>query len=447
MSETIEKIQENEDIVQNKEEIGEKQIINEGEPQETIEKGDIENKEENNNDNLNKEGEIDVQNEKNENKIEKVKENTNKENDNNNNKEHTEIEETKETTVEDKNLKVEIVPTEESSVENKLDTKNEIEIGDITQDLDTEIKEKEKENSEENIQTNQSEEEVKKSILKVSSGIYETRGHRNTMEDKYFEDDDLSETFPEIFGENFQKPTAYYAIYDGHRGTKASEYLEEYLHMNIFASKLLQEGNIEGAFREGFEKTDNDFLEIMRETKSNDGSTSAVALIIGNKIYTANCGDAEIILGRKNDGNSQVEPLILSKLHKPNDPEEKKRIISEGGMVLAGRVGGTLAVSRAFGDLDFKTPFEDEDLKMGVVLTSEPHITSCELIPHRDQFLIVGCDGVWEKLSRANSVSFVASRINEEEDLCALCEELVNYALNSGSQDNISAIIVKLKWE
>lgn len=45
---------------------------------------------------------------------------------------------------------------------------------------------------------------------------------------------------------------------------------------------------------------------------------------------------------------------IISKVLKPNNPEELQRIEQAGGYVLRGRVNGVIAVSRALGDLEFQ---------------------------------------------------------------------------------------------
>lgn len=48
------------------------------------------------------------------------------------------------------------------------------------------------------------------------------------------------------------------------------------------------------------------------------------------------------------------EPFALSHDHKPSREDEAQRIRDAGGFVINNRVMGELAVSRAFGDADFK---------------------------------------------------------------------------------------------
>lgn len=71
-------------------------------------------------------------------------------------------------------------------------------------------------------------------------------------------------------------------------------------------------------------------------------------MIYKNEVYTANAGDSRSVLC--NNG----EAIPLSKDHKPDDPEEKRRIIELGGFVNDNRVNGSLNLSRAFGDFEYK---------------------------------------------------------------------------------------------
>ena len=247
--------------------------------------------------------------------------------------------------------------------------------------------------------------------------------------------------------EKFPGPHSFLGIYDGHNGRLAAEYLAEHLHHSVINSEHFQSGDFAEALRRTFVGVDDRFCTAAREKNTQDGSTAAVCLIVGNRLFAANVGDAEVIVGRKKvggDGN-QIESIVLSRLHKPTDPEEKARIMNEGGLVLRGRVGGILAVARAFGDLGFKTPIDDGDIKIGKLVTAEPFVDEYELVPDRDLFVIVGCDGVWEAMSKDQSNDLVASNLHEDPN--TISQLLIQKAYELGSNDNISAIVAKLSWE
>lgn len=61
-----------------------------------------------------------------------------------------------------------------------------------------------------------------------------------------------------------------------------------------------------------------------------------------------NVGDSRVVCGR--DGKA----IPMTTDHKPTLPEERARIVACGGDVVNARVDGNLAVSRAFGDSQYK---------------------------------------------------------------------------------------------
>lgn len=83
------------------------------------------------------------------------------------------------------------------------------------------------------------------------------------------------------------------------------------------------------------------------------GCTSNVILITENKIYCANAGDSRAVMCVK--GSETVE---LSHDHKPDNDEEKQRIINADGFVQMGRTNGVISLSRALGDFDYKKKAE-----------------------------------------------------------------------------------------
>lgn len=70
---------------------------------------------------------------------------------------------------------------------------------------------------------------------------------------------------------------------------------------------------------------------------------------MGTDLYVANAGDSRCVVCR----NGKAEDM--SHDHKPEDDEERNRIIMAGGRVtMDGRVNGGLNLSRAIGDHAYK---------------------------------------------------------------------------------------------
>jgi serine/threonine protein phosphatase PrpC len=155
-----------------------------------------------------------------------------------------------------------------------------------------------------------------------------------------------------------------YAIFDGHGGENVSKFCEEYFTSILVNMKSYQSKNYELALQEAFVEIDyllvsNEGHKLMRQICSNnqpmkeiafnEGCTACVVLITNDSIYCANAGDSRAVIGTKNG-----EVIELSQDNKPDNAEEKRRIQASGNNVSMGRVNGSLAVSRAIGDWEFK---------------------------------------------------------------------------------------------
>jgi serine/threonine protein phosphatase PrpC len=103
-------------------------------------------------------------------------------------------------------------------------------------------------------------------------------------------------------------------------------------------------------------------------------------------IYCANAGDARAVLCEKG------KALDLSKDHKPDLPQERKRIVTAGHFVEDGRVDGVIAISRALGDWEYKNTKLAAD-KMAV--SGYPDITKTAITANTE-FVICACDGIWD---------------------------------------------------
>lgn len=267
-----------------------------------------------------------------------------------------------------------------------------------------------------------------------SHNITECAGRREYMEDKAIAITRLHQRkadhlFEEIV--NLFSKVGYFGIFDGHGGVRCAEYLLQNLHKNICNQEAFARGEFEKALLTGFQQTDDNFLKLCREHYYMDGSTCAIALIIDNKVITAHAGDSRIVLCR------DKKAVRLTEDHKPDRVDELARIEEAGGEVIfrgnCFRVAGDLAMSRSFGDLRLKEPL--------TLVISEPEIRVEELTP-KDQFLILASDGLWDVLSDQKACDIVRRCENFEE----ASKRLVETAINLGTMDNTTAIVVKFNW-
>lgn len=65
---------------------------------------------------------------------------------------------------------------------------------------------------------------------------------------------------------------------------------------------------------------------------STSGTTAAIVIIRGRKMYVAHVGDSGVVRGKIKNKLTKAEPLTSD--HKPESPDEKKRIEGIGGQVL-----------------------------------------------------------------------------------------------------------------
>lgn len=138
------------------------------------------------------------------------------------------------------------------------------------------------------------------------------------------------------------------------------------------------------------------------------GSTCIALLLRGNCVYCANCGDSRAVLSRQ----GLAEALSVD--HKPTMVSEWSRIVAAGGWVAANRVNGNLALSRALGDFVYKrnTALAAEEQ----IVSAEPDVTQCELrLAETDEFIVIGCDGIWDVMTNQEVISYVRSRLANGE--------------------------------
>ncbi|XP_043812617.1 uncharacterized protein LOC110614471 isoform X4 [Manihot esculenta] len=252
------------------------------------------------------------------------------------------------------------------------------------------------------------------------------------------------------------------------------ENFDDAFHLEILKEALLR------AIRD----IDATFSKEASRRNLDSGSTATIVLIANDQILVANIGDSKAFLcsekfqspaeakanllrlyrERRRSGaafpsryrdnikliaSNGLAYFIVEELtrdHHPDRDDEKFRVETAGGYVHewggVSRVNGQLAVSRAIGDVYFKS--------YGVI--SAPEVTDWQSLTTNDTYLVVASDGMFEKLSLQDVCDLlweVHTHGTERSDLSSSCshslaECLVNTAFQKGSVDNVATVVVPL---
>ncbi|CAM8990082.1 unnamed protein product [Rhodiola kirilowii] len=277
-----------------------------------------------------------------------------------------------------------------------------------------------------------------------------------------------------VTGEKLTYRTAhFFGVYDGHGGCQVANFCRDRIHSALLEEikmiedsaaddklQLSSQEQWEKAFTECFQKVDDEVGGISSQDADENadsnsepvapetvGSTAVVALVCSSHIIVANCGDSRAVLLR----GKEAKPLSVD--HKPEREDEYARIEASGGKVIRWngyRVLGVLAMSRSIGDRYLK-PW----------IIPKPEIM---FIPRarEDECLILASDGLWDVMSNEEACEIARKRIllwhkkngsnpigergkGVDAAAQAAAEYLSMLAIQKGSKDNISVIVVDLK--
>ena len=77
-------------------------------------------------------------------------------------------------------------------------------------------------------------------------------------------------------------------------------------------------------------------------------------------------------------------------------------------------------------------------------ITARPDILVHTREPAKDEFIILACDGVWDRLSNRDCSDLVQTLVRDEGkiDVGLICKEIADAALELDSKDNITCLLV-----
>lgn len=189
-----------------------------------------------------------------------------------------------------------------------------------------------------------------------------------------------------------------------------------------------------------------------KDPESNDialrtGCTGCVCTYDANtkKLYFANAGDSRVVMCKEG------KAIAMSTDHKPELESEKERIHKADGWITEGRVKGNLNLTRGLGDLEYKlnSSLKPEEQ----MITANPDILTEDLSKGID-FVIIGCDGIWDCLSNQEACDFVMERMKKNPNikLSSIIEEMMDSIIATDLMnetgvgcDNMTCMIIIFK--
>lgn len=257
-------------------------------------------------------------------------------------------------------------------------------------------------------------------------------------------------------------------VFDGHGGAGVSTYLsssiyekiEKHLEMVSSTPSSPSIKEVKRSLSAALNEIEDEVLE--KDDFQYQGSTAVAVYVHENPktgertIISANVGDSRAVLSR---GSVAVS---LTRDHKPDDKDEKKRILAMGETIEwdsycnVSRVRN-LSLSRAIGDR-FAKP----------VVSAEPEIKIFPLNEFpveeghdRNDFIVLASDGLWDVMTSQNCVNFVTERLHPSKQQVKhmrpselerqkstrrkrMSKDLADEAIRRGSCDNVCVVILWL---
>ena len=275
-------------------------------------------------------------------------------------------------------------------------------------------------------------------------------------------DQGLRSTMEDAHDTNVAKEYAFFGLYDGHGGRDVADFaannLQKHCGVGIDCKSGTWLQKMDESIKKAFKAVDDE-LDEQEFDSQRQGCTTVIAIAKCGYLFVAHAGDARAV--RFTVGE---DPFYTNTMdHKPNK-DERERIEKAGGKIKGGRVwnkDGTygLAVARSLGDKSLR-PY----------VISEPDLMLAKGLGAEDVLLILACDGVWDVIGSEDAVKIVlgienlkidfenfalgkSKEIDEkinafkngQIDLEEAAERLRDRALQKGSSDNVSVIVVNLQ--
>ncbi|KAJ5132275.1 Protein phosphatase 2C [Penicillium atrosanguineum] len=316
-------------------------------------------------------------------------------------------------------------------------------------------------------------------VLLFDAGAGQAQGSRRFQEDRYVL------IRPGRFPADTEDTLAYFSIYDGQFVARlqplilapsdlqcsgsglVSEHATQNLHNLLAQRPELKKGEYAQAIKGALADEDALLLESFKYEYAKpaiSGSTVALCLInlTQGELVCSNLGDSHVILAER-DPKTEMPYHIrrLTQAHKPDTPDEQARIKEAGGTVEV-RSGvprlGSLNMSRALGDLQYKKPVntvQEEDWIPGArrassssmpirgdFLSNDPYTSRRTLRAGRRYLLVIVSDGVSDRTDDAGLIQHVMELSMRGMRASEIAQKVASDAARHPRSDNASCIVI-----
>ncbi|CAE6972700.1 unnamed protein product [Symbiodinium natans] len=230
-----------------------------------------------------------------------------------------------------------------------------------------------------------------------------------------------------------------FAVYDGHAGSQAVMVAKENLP-RILESYLKDAEDVEVAIKAAFQAADEEIMQVLVDNKvvadaqTSSGTVACLGLLKKTDLWIANLGDCRAVVSK--DGTAAA----ISRDHAPEkNPAEAERLQQSGVSVQAGYVDEHVAVSRALGNVRFRTGSKVN----GII--NEPEVFRVEIDDAVD-FVMIGSDGIWDALKEQFALTHARKALRTTAKPEDAAVSILQNAGRVSKADNAAVVVIVFKF-
>lgn len=226
-----------------------------------------------------------------------------------------------------------------------------------------------------------------------------------------------------------------YALFDGHGGEQVATCLASKFPSLLFKAIDDNQGQITSEILKNLFSSIDGLIEAAGFQYHGDSGCTALICVMDTRkqlLHVINLGDSRAIISDVDSG----QLLFTTRDHVLTNMDERARI--DPRSIIFGRIGGVLAVPRAFGNVSIKQAHPN-------AISVEPELYTFNVrsnqLTHPNMMLVLACDGVWDVLSSMQVASHLHQTKNNNRRLSDI---IVEKAVTAYSTDNITVMCIKL---